>query len=127
LILLVSIPCFNSYRENPSQILLEERVCPVCTIRRLARHSAYLRWVFELTECWQIQLFRLRCRPCHVTFTLLPDLLIPYRRYLAPIVEKAVGDYVSTGASCRGLAVALSGTVVPVGEKSLEPYLAPLG
>ncbi len=99
-------------------------MCPVCMIRRLARHDAYLRWVFELTECWQIRLFRLRCRPCHVTFTLFPDLLIPYRRYPGPTIEKAVGDYMFTGASCRGLAVALSGVVVPVGESETDALLS---
>jgi hypothetical protein len=124
LILLVSVPCFNSYLENPSQILQEKRVCPICTIRRLARHDAYLRWVLESSERWQIPIFRLRCRPCHVTYTLLPDLLIPYRRYLAPIIEKAIGDYVTTDASCRRLAVELSGAEIPAGRGVTDSLLS---
>lgn len=124
MILLVSVPCFNSYRENPSEIVLAERICPVCKSRRLARHDTYSRWVFEVDESWRIELFRLRCRPCRATFTLFPDLLIPYRRYPAPVIEEAVGDYVSTDASCRGLAVELSGAVLPIGQSQSDSLLS---
>lgn len=81
MILPVPTESFNSYRDNPCQVLQVERRCPECKTRSLSRHGSYARWVYFLQERQQIQVFRLRCRPCRLTVSLLPEFLLPNVRY----------------------------------------------
>lgn len=91
-----------------------ERRCPSCETRLLSRHGTYHRWVYLADRREKIIIFRLRCRPCRLTVTLLPDVLIPYVRYALGIVEAAIGT-VLEGASCRSAAVEVSGAELPTG------------
>lgn len=109
MIILVSISSIKAYRENPRQVLSEVRTCPHCLTCRLTRHSKYLRWVIAGHDKFQITLFRLRCRPCNLTFTLLPDFLIPYFRYLGEIIAETTGTYLSEKRSYRGIAADKAG------------------
>lgn len=115
MIVLVSGLTFKSYCENPSVALSGEHLCPCCGIRRLTRHDAYLRWVYEPLGRVLIRIFRRRCRPCKITVTLLPDFLVPYFRYLGETIEAAVGAYLSSDRSYRGVALAVSGATLPSG------------
>lgn len=114
MILLVPTDSFNSYRDNPRQVLQIERTCPGCKIRSLSRHGSYSRWVYFLQEREQVPVFRLRCRPCRLTVTLLPEFLLPHTRYALGIVEAAIDAYLG-GTSCRDAAVVLSGVDLPSG------------
>lgn len=121
---IVSVPVesFNTYRADPQQVLDRVRRCPRCETRTLTRHGRFLRWIYELEERTQIPVFRLRCRPCRLTLTLLPDCLIPYSRYALPIVEEALLAYADTPSSLRAVAVAITGTVL-TGEQSVSDTL----
>ena len=104
----------KSYIENPYPVLEIERTCPVCMTRFLSQHGRGWRWAYETGDRrHQVRIFRLRCRPCGLTVTLLPDFLLPFTRYVASVVMAAVGGYVEGEGSCRGVAVAITGTVVP--------------
>jgi len=61
-------------------------------------------------------LYRLRCRPCEQTFTLLPALLGPRRRYPVEVVGIALDHALDSDASVRRIAVEMSGLTVPPGQ-----------
>ena len=125
MILFVSGPTFKAYCENPSVVLDVDRKCPQCGIRLFTRHDTYMRWVyFPSGSGTQIRIFRLRCRPCHIVASLLPDFLIPYRRYLGDTVAEAVEMYASTKASYRGLAIERSGAVLPEDTSTTDALLS---
>jgi hypothetical protein len=113
-ILPVVVESFQSYRARPDQVLQRSYPCPACKTRTASRHGVVLRWVYFLDRREQIPLYRLRCRPCRVTSTLLPDFLRPHVRYALEIVEAAV-DACLDGASCRTTALVLSGVTLPKG------------
>jgi hypothetical protein len=115
MILPVPIDSFNSYRDNPRQVLQVERRCQGCKTRSLSHHGSYLRWVYFLRDRERILLFRLRCRPCRLTVTLLPEFLLPYVRYALGIVEASI-DAAIGGMSRRTVAVVLSGVKLPPGH-----------
>jgi hypothetical protein len=52
--------------------------------------GSYLRWVYTTTERRQIRIERVRCRLCGVTDALLPSFLHLFRRYLLPLIQKAI-------------------------------------
>lgn len=101
-----------------------EYPCPACPDRRLTRHSSALRWVYTITERFQIVVFRLRCRPCRLTGTLLPEGLIPYHRYAADIVEATTTAVVTTPSSCRSVAVAVAGITLPDDQSPTDALLS---
>lgn len=115
MILTIHIDSFKSYAENPSLVLETERPCPECKTRFLSRHGTVGRWVYHLERRERITVFRLRCRPCAFTATLLPDLLVPYKRYAAAVVERSVSNYLAGTGSYRDVSVAITGTVIPEG------------
>lgn len=114
MILPVSVESLQSYTKDPGAVVQGERRCPSCETRILSRHGTYRRWIYLADRCEKIIIHRLRCRPCRLTVTLLPDVLIPYVRYALEIVEAAVGT-VLEGASCRASAVEVSGAELPTG------------
>jgi hypothetical protein len=73
-----------------------------------------LRWVYFLDRRERIRLYRLRCRPCGITATLLPDFLRPHTRYALDTVQSAI-EACASGASCRTTALAISGVALPPG------------
>lgn len=114
MILPVPTDSFNSYRDNPGQVLQAERTCPRCKTRSLSRHGSYSRWVYFLRDRQQVPVFRLRCRPCRLTVTLLPEFLLPHARYALAIVEAAIDGHLG-GTSCRDAAIVFSGVELPAG------------
>lgn len=89
-ILPVAVPDFNSYRDQPEQILDRPHACPGCGRRPLTRHDRRLRWVYTPSERVRIVVYRGWCAPCGEAVTLLPDLLLPRFRYLASLIHEAV-------------------------------------
>lgn len=112
MILPFPVESLQSYLVNPGAVVDVERRCPACETRTLSRHGTYSRWVYLSDWREQIVIHRLRCRPCGLTVTLLPDVLVPYGRYALEIVEDAA-DAVLGGASCRAAAVVVSGAALP--------------
>jgi hypothetical protein len=112
MILSIFVESIQSYRENPSVAVGGKRACPECKTRFLSRHGTYSRWVYFSDRRETVVIQRLRCRPCRLTVSLLPDVLAPYRRYTLNLIESAL-DAVLEGASYRTTAVALSGAVLP--------------
>lgn len=103
----------KSYLENPYLVLEIERPCPVCMTRSLSRHGHVERWAYEAGEVRHLlRVFRMRCRPCGLTVTLLPDFLLPFTRYVATVVEAAATLYLTGAGSCRAVALAITGTAV---------------
>lgn len=112
MILPVLLESFQSYLADPRQVLQVKRPCPACKSRSLSRHGSYRRWIYGSARRERVIIFRLRCRPCGLTVTLLPDLLVPYRRYALGVVEAALSALLG-GASCRAAAVEASGVELP--------------
>lgn len=112
MILPVPVESLQSYLVSPGAVVNVERSCPTCETRALSRHGTYERWVYLVDRREKIIIYRLRCRPCRLTVTLLPDVLMPYGRYTLGIVEATTGA-VLAGASCRTAAVEASGAVLP--------------
>lgn len=114
MILAAHVDSFKSYLNNPAVLLEIAWPCPVCQTRSLSRHGVVRRWVFFAGGARErITIFRLRCRPCGITVTLLPDFLLPYLRYAAEVVEAAVDNYLAGAGSYRAVAVAVVGATVP--------------
>ena len=105
---------FKDYLRNPRQVLDERRTCPSCG-RPLGHHARYRRAPIVDGQPVETWLYRLRCRPCKQTFTLLPTFLGPRRRYLAEVVGVVYESFLSSGASVRQIAVEMSGLAVPPG------------
>jgi uncharacterized protein DUF6431 len=60
----------------------------------LHRHGHFNRSFTDQQDVTrEIPIQRLRCSACRVTFSLLPDFLIPYHRYTASAFQKAVVTY----------------------------------
>lgn len=118
-ILPLPVESLQSYLVNPGALVDVERRCPACETRILSRHGTYVRRVHGQDGGEQIILYRLRCRPCRLTVTLLPDVLAPYGRYPLALVQ-AAADAVLAGASCRAAAVATSGAELPAGVSATD-------
>ena len=74
--------------------------CAKCAGRRFHRHQKRLRWFLPVVErivrpirCW---LYRWRCVSCGTTFTHLPTLCVPFKRYLRGEIETRARTYVET-------------------------------
>lgn len=124
MILLVEIPSINDYRSDPRSVLATVHPCPACKHAPLHHHGAYLRWVYDPPERYQVTIFRLRCPACRRTCSLIPDRLIPYFRYLAAIVQQGVDGWLHGGQSFRALAVSLSGVALPCDQSPTDTLLS---
>lgn len=104
-------------------MLDEHRFCPSCG-RQLGYHSRYDRSPIVDGHPVETWLYRLRCRPCERTFTLLPTFLRPRGRYLAAVVGVTYESFLSSGASVRQIAVEVSGLAVnPAGDVRITDAL----
>ena len=123
MILTAFVDSFKSYVENPIQVIQVDRPCPRCETRLLTRHGSVLRWVYDIGGVRdQITVFRLRCRPCSLTATLLPSFLLPGIRYVLAIVQDAVNAYLDGVGSYRTVAIMVTGVVLPA-EQSVSDEL----
>lgn len=123
MIVLVHVPDLKSYRENPTQVLDRSRPCMRCG-RALVRHGTRPRWLYTLADKIHLLLCRLRCKPCRLTVTLLPDVLLPRRRYHADLIQRGITRYVTTPDSYRRIAVDLSGITLPDDQSATDLLLS---
>jgi len=79
---------------------LPAKQCAKCASRCFHRHQKRLRWFLPVVErivrpirCW---LSRWRCVTCGTTFTHLPALCVPFKRYLRGEIETRAQLYVET-------------------------------
>jgi len=74
--------------------------CPKCRCRQFHRHQKRLRWflvvVMRIVCPLCCLLYRWRCVNCGTTFTHLPALCVPFKRYLRVEIEARAGAYVET-------------------------------
>lgn len=57
--------------------------CPNCSSPIITFHATYRRHLYKTRECRTvIDVTRMRCCSCFRTFVLLPESVIPYKRYL---------------------------------------------
>jgi hypothetical protein len=85
---------FNEYRKIFQLKMLElEITCTVCG-SKTHRHGGYWRnaWCTENTKKEKLWIVRVRCanEGCGTTHALIPDFLIPFKKYVASEVEEAV-------------------------------------
>jgi hypothetical protein len=69
--------------------------------------GSYARWVYTTTDRIRIRIERVRCRLCGVTDALLPSFLHLFRRYLLPLIQKAITLAVDAGLWGEALADAV--------------------
>jgi len=50
----------------------------------------YLRWAYTTTDRFQVRIVRVRCTACGVTDALLPRFLHMFRRYILPLIQRAI-------------------------------------
>ena len=87
---------FNEYREN-FQLMLSGLLitCTVCG-GKTHSHGGYWRnaWCSENSEKEKLWIVRVRCanKVCGITHALIPDFLIPFKKYVACEVEDAVSE-----------------------------------
>jgi hypothetical protein len=74
--------------------------CANCAGRHFHRHQKRLRWFLLVVECivWPMRcwLYRWCCVNCGATFTHLPSLCVPFKRYLRCEIETRAESYVET-------------------------------
>jgi len=76
------------------------RQCAKCAGRQFHRHQKRRRWflvvVAHIVCPLCCLLYRWRCVNCGTTFTHLPSLCVPFKRYLRVEIEARAGAYVET-------------------------------
>jgi hypothetical protein len=76
------------------------RQCAKCACRHFHRHQKRRRWflvvVVRIVCPFCCLLYRWRCVNCGTTFTHLPSLCVPFKRYLRVEMEARAGAYVET-------------------------------
>jgi hypothetical protein len=81
---------------------LPAKQCAKCDSRHFHRHQQRLRWFLPLVERIirpiRCLLVRWRCVNCGTTFTHLPELCVPFKRYLRGEMEVRSQAYVATEA-----------------------------
>ena len=79
---------------------LPAKQCAKCDSRQFHRHQKRGRWFLPVVEriVWPIRcvLCRWRCVNCGATFTHLPSLCVPFKRYLRCDIERRAQEYVET-------------------------------
>ncbi len=76
------------------------QVCPLCgEVCPLHSHGSYQRRVCCPEGCSDIPIQRLRCSICGRTVSLLPSFCLPFRHYLARIIEAVLVLRLQAGRS----------------------------
>jgi hypothetical protein len=81
--------------------------CPHCGSEHTILWGSYLRWVYTTTDRFRIRIERVRCCLCGVTDALLPSFLHLFRRYLLPLIQKAITLALDAGLWSDALADAV--------------------
>lgn len=62
---------------------LPQLTCPGCSSPIITFHATYPRHLYKTRECRTIiQVNRMKCCSCFRTFVLLPESVVPYKRYI---------------------------------------------
>jgi hypothetical protein len=64
-------------------------------------HGSYRRWVEAFAERAEIEIYRLKCRFCGKTFSIMPCFVVPRCRYAMEVIAGGVEGYVTTKTSYR--------------------------
>ncbi len=79
------------------------RSCPCC-VGKLWKHGRFRRIAKDLTRQFLVEVLRLFCAACRVTFSLLPDFLDSKKMYTRDVREQYVQKFVFDGESYREVA-----------------------
>jgi hypothetical protein len=72
-------------------VVVRPERCPHCGGEHTSVFwGSYQRWVYTTTDQLHVRIERVRCRLCGVTDALLPSFLHLFRRYLLPLIQKAI-------------------------------------
>lgn len=71
--------------------------CPRCKSPLLKYHGKYERNIYLSSDRHAvIELNRLYCESCYRTFSLLPDYIIKFKRYVAPFIIEVISSILSS-------------------------------
>jgi hypothetical protein len=69
-------------------------VCPGCRKEnRFWRHGKYARKVMEGSKCTLVHINRFKCGSCSLVVSLVFSFLVPYARFCAAVISKAVQNF----------------------------------
>ena len=77
--------------------------CPCCQSEQVTfkQHDSRTRELRYCVTFWVntflLTLFRWKCSVCNATFTVYPEFLLPYKRFITPSMLLLCRDYLSTG------------------------------
>lgn len=85
-------------RQSEYQTYLENKInglrCKHCRSPDVPPHASYRRWVyFSNGKCIQLLIQRFRCSSCLKSFSLLPQFVVPYKRYCIFITMSLLSAY----------------------------------
>lgn len=94
-------PEIQRYIENEGHKLCPRPgLCGHCqTVGRMVGHGSYWRKPKDLSRAWWVRVRRWRCQVCRRTMSCLPSFLLPWRHYLAWVIEAALVRRLEAGAS----------------------------
>lgn len=93
--------CFNA-ATNAYELLTEPGLCPRC-LRKPNRHGRRRRmYIDENGDAHSVFVVRLRCPVCGKTDTVLPENLLPGKRYAAACVETGLEHANDLKTTCLG-------------------------
>ncbi len=86
--------------EFPNLTFPSPKTCPNCTAAdRLVEHGSYRRQVCDHKQVFSIRVKRLFCTICRRTVSLLPSFCLPYRHYLAWVIQTVLSLRIQTNSS----------------------------
>ena len=105
---------------------LPAKQCAKCASRHFHRHQKRRRWflvvVAHIVCPFCCLLYRWRCVTCGTTFTHLPSLCVPFKRYLRVEIEVRAGAYVETNPMTYRKVVKDRGAAVVYDDAIAEAY-----
>ena len=109
------------YTEDPSRALTRLAACPLTAEgHRLTRNGGYERWFLVDWQPVWCRVFRVYCRTCNVSFTLLPICALAYWRYPREFIVAWLCAALH-GTSCRSRDFLVhEGVPVPVRDKRMS-------
>ena len=78
-------------REFDQRAFHRPKNCPQCAAaKHLIGHGSYPRRVCDQHQAFAIRVKRLLCTACRHTIALLPSFCLPYRHYLAAVIQRVL-------------------------------------
>lgn len=92
--MIIILPLGRSVKQYLQWVVNQRRKlvlhCPSCSCLRLHGHDHYERWAVTRLSLHRIPIHRWHCPRCQKTVSVLPDLLVPYGRFVNNLREQAV-------------------------------------